>query len=84
MTDFSSIFWDYFYLEKPVVFYRFDFDDYSLDSIDGKIMQEVKNLDKLFANCFYDETMTVKFIETITEKQFDSDNYENINKYFYN
>ena len=28
ITDYSSISWDFFYLDKPVIFYQFDSEDY--------------------------------------------------------
>ncbi len=31
ITDYSSVSWDFFYLGKPVVFYRFDIEEYTKD-----------------------------------------------------
>lgn len=31
ITDYSSVSWDFFYLGKPVIFYRFDIDEYISD-----------------------------------------------------
>ena len=31
ITDYSSVSWDFFYLGKPVVFYRFDIEEYTRD-----------------------------------------------------
>ncbi len=28
ITDYSSVSWDFFYLDKPVIFYQFDYEDY--------------------------------------------------------
>lgn len=85
ITDYSSIFWDYFYLNKPVVFYRFDFNSYSLESIDGEIMQEVKMLDDKFYNCFYDENTTFDKINYYVINKFELEEYykEKIKKYFW-
>ncbi|MBQ4031372.1 MAG: CDP-glycerol glycerophosphotransferase family protein [Bacilli bacterium] len=62
MTDYSSIFFDYANLKKPMVFYMYDFDDYknnlrdfyiSLDELPGPIAKTqdevediIKNIDK--------------------------------------
>ena len=31
ITDYSSVSWDFFYLNKPVIFYRFDYNEYKSD-----------------------------------------------------
>jgi CDP-glycerol glycerophosphotransferase len=58
MTDYSSIFFDYANLKKPIIYYMYDFDDYknnlrdfyiSLDELPGPIAQtqdEVENIIK--------------------------------------
>ncbi len=53
ITDYSSVCWDFFYLGKPVIFYRFDIEDYTkdrdsyidlYDEIIGDIAFEEENL----------------------------------------
>ena len=63
MTDYSSIFFDYANLKKPIIYYMYDFDDYknnlrdfyiSLDELPGPIAKTqeevediIKNIDKV-------------------------------------
>ena len=59
MTDYSSIFFDYANLKKPIIYYMYDFDDYknnlrdfyiSLDELPGpiaKTQEEVEDIIKV-------------------------------------
>lgn len=63
ITDFSSLSFDYFYLFKPVIFYRFDFDENYLNNADKINYKALKEIDKIIPNCVYDRN---EFIEKIS------------------
>ena len=59
ITDYSSVFFDYANLKRPVLFYMYDFDDYknnlrdfyiSLDELPGPITKTQKELEKYISN----------------------------------
>ena len=59
ITDYSSVFFDYANLNRPVMFYMYDFDDYknnlrdfyiSLDELPGPITKTQKELEKYISN----------------------------------
>lgn len=59
ITDYSSVFFDYANLKRPVLFYMYDFDDYknnlrdfyiSLDELPGPIVKTQKELEKCISN----------------------------------
>lgn len=59
ITDYSSVFFDYANLNRPVIFYMYDFDDYknnlrdfyiSLDELPGPIVKTQKELEKCILN----------------------------------
>lgn len=55
ITDFSSVCWDYFYRNKPVIFYRFDSSEAYLNDLDVENMKALSEVDNIFFNCFCDE-----------------------------
>lgn len=59
ITDYSSVFFDYANLKRPVLFYMYDFDDYknnlrdfyiSLDELPGPIVKTQEELEKCISN----------------------------------
>jgi len=60
ITDYSSISWDFLYLRRPVLFYRFDLDDYL--AYRGSCV-DLNNPDTLFGYTAYD---MVSVINTLT------------------
>lgn len=59
ITDYSSVFFDYANLKRPVLFYMYDFDDYknnlrdfyiSLDELPGPIVKTQAELEKCISN----------------------------------
>lgn len=59
ITDYSSVFFDYANLKRPVLFYMYDYDDYknnlrdfyiSLDELPGPITKTQKELEKYISN----------------------------------
>ena len=72
ITDYSSVFFDYANLKRPILFYMYDFDEYknkmrdfylSIDELPGPIIKDEKllpgQIDKLMNNFTYDN----KYIE---------------------
>lgn len=66
ITDYSSVFFDYANLNRPVIFYMYDFDDYknnlrdfyiSLDELPGPIVKTQKDLEK----CISDVSSNTKY-----------------------
>jgi CDP-glycerol glycerophosphotransferase (TagB/SpsB family) len=55
ITDYSSVAFDFLFLDKPVIFYRPDYFDYNLLSIDRYDMENAKKYDDLLFNIFYDD-----------------------------
>lgn len=62
ITDFSSVSFDYFYLSKPVIYYRFDCNEDYLNDIDKLNYAALGEFDKRFPNCVYSEK---EFMEKI-------------------
>lgn len=53
ITDYSSLFFDFAFLHTPIVFYRPDFDDTTLNENDRGDMEHAKTMDnKLFNICY--------------------------------
>lgn len=53
ITDFSSVSFDYFYLSKPVIYYRFDCSEEYLNEDDKLNYIALREFDKSFSNCIY-------------------------------
>lgn len=79
ITDYSSVAWDFFYLGKPVVFYRFDIDEYTKDrdsyidlhheTIGENAFEEehlIELIEKYINNKFTMKTEFSSYRETIT------------------
>lgn len=80
ITDYSSVFFDYANLKRPVLFYMYDFDDYknnlrdfyiSLDELPGPIVKTQEELEECISNV--DKSVT-KFKDTY-QKFNDKYNY---------
>lgn len=70
ITDYSSIFFDFAFLNTPIIFYRPDFDDTSLLELDREDMKHVKSLDNLIYNTVYDENKAIDLIEKYIKNGF--------------
>ncbi len=66
ITDYSSVCWDFLYLDKPVIFYQFDQEEYLEET-----GSHLKLPDELFGPASYNPEETIEKIEEIIEK----DNY---------
>ena len=63
ITDYSSLFFDFAFLNIPIVFYRPDFDDTTLLKLDREDMIHAKSMDKYLANICYDKDSAIDTIE---------------------
>jgi len=83
ITDFSSIAFDFMYLDIPVIFYRFDI-DLDENTKDFESITFAANRDSYLYNCYYDEENTVNAIIRYINNGFvlEEENKEK-NKVFY-
>lgn len=70
ITDYSSIFFDFAFLNIPIVFYRPDFDDETLLELDREDMENAKSKDDLLYNICYDKDKAVQCIEHYIKTDF--------------
>ena len=71
ITDYSSICFDFMYLNIPVIFYRFDADvDYS-DPLNKESLLSAKKEDEKLYNCFYNLNDTITKIDYYIANNFD-------------
>ncbi|MBQ0078456.1 MAG: CDP-glycerol glycerophosphotransferase family protein [Eubacterium sp.] len=78
ITDYSSVFFDYACLKRPIVFYMYDLEEYG-NSIRGFYL----DLEKLPGEIVKTEDQLIDAINTIREKGFNYDNtYKEFNEMF--
>lgn len=65
VTDYSSVCWDVFYLDKPVVFFQFDRDKY--EEAHGSYLDMSKDL---FGDCAEDTENLLNYMEKCAEQNF--------------
>ena len=70
ITDYSSVFWDFIYMDKPVVFYRFDKDDMSLNQVDQEATISAMQEDKKLYNCLYEEKEVLEKVSYYVRNNF--------------
>ncbi len=78
VTDYSSLAFDFFFLEKPVLFYRVDEDDNTLEMSDRVDLNFAKSLDSKMFNVFYNEELLIDKLKFYIENDFLLEN-ENLN-----
>lgn len=76
ITDYSSVFFDYANLKKPIVFYMYDFDEYK-DELRGFYV----DIEELPGKITKTEQELIKAIEETKDFQYD-EKYEKFNKKF--
>lgn len=70
ITDYSSLAYDFMFLDIPVIFYRFDTDVRYPDKRDRLDAKSAKSHDKELYNVFYDEDSVLKKIEFYIKNNF--------------
>lgn len=70
VTDYSSIFFDFSFLNIPTVFYRPDFDDESLIASERRDMAHARGHDKELFNVFYKKEEAIACIRKYVENDF--------------
>ena len=79
VTDYSSVCWDVFYLDKPVVFFQFDRDKYM--EAHGSYLDMDR---ELFGDCAQDVDGLLKYMERCADDHFVvRPEYEKMQKSFY-
>ena len=80
VTDYSSVCWDVFYLDKPVVFFQFDRDKYM--EAHGSYLDMDR---ELFGDCAQDVDGLLTYMERCADDRFVvRPEYEKMQKSFYN
>lgn len=77
ITDYSSVFFDYANLKRPIIFYMYDLEDYR-DNIRGFYLE----LTELPGNILKDENELVEEIKSLTNKFEYNDKYRKFNEKF--
>lgn len=70
VTDYSSVFFDFSFLNIPTVFYRPDFDDESLTASERRDMAHARGHDKELFNVFYKKEEAIACIRKYVENDF--------------
>ena len=70
VTDYSSICFDFMYMNIPSIFYRFDFEAEYLNDVDASNHSSAKKFDDLVGNCVYSEEACVDTIIRYIESDF--------------
>ena len=84
VTDYSSIAFDFLFLNTPVIFYRLDFEDSTLDEFDKFNANSAKSMDNYLFNTFYDEGSAVQKIRYYVQNGFVlEDDYKQIAEKLY-
>lgn len=71
ITDYSSIFFDFMYLNIPVIFYRFDTDIIYPDERDNQNATSAQAKDNQLYNCIYNKSKTIDKIEFYIKNNFE-------------
>ena len=80
ITDYSSIMFDFMFLDIPTLFYRFDDDVHYPDKRDNLNAKSAKSHDHELYNVFYDEDAVLKKIEYYINHNFELEpEYKKIN-----
>ena len=70
ITDYSSLFFDFAFLHTPIVFYRPDFDDTTLNGYDRGDMEHAQTMDNKLFNICYSIDDTIFAIEKYIKNGF--------------
>lgn len=67
VTDYSSVFFDFSYMNKPIAYYHFDIDSFRSNQYSTGYFDYEKDG---FGPCVYDEQVLVKFIKNSIKRDF--------------
>lgn len=71
ITDYSSICFDFMYLDIPVIFYRFDSDVHYSNSLDNETMISACEEDDTLYNCLYTEDDVLSKVKFYMKNRFE-------------
>lgn len=84
ITDYSSIFHDFMFLNIPVIFYRLDYKDPWLSPLDTQDLENCHEKDNFLFNVFYNEKDVIDKIFYYIQNDFKiEDNIRNIENSFF-
>ena len=84
ITDYSSIAFDFMFLNIPVIFYKLDWDDVALNKDDKESMYYAMTKDNLLYNCvYYEEDLLDLIIHYIKHDFILEDKNKKINEKFF-
>jgi len=78
MTDYSSICSDFYYLQKPIVFFQFDMEKYN-DNVGSEINLETE----IFGDVYYDLKSIIEKIEYLVKNDFKLSVAQKNGEYFF-
>ena len=70
ITDYSSVFFDFAYLDIPIIFYRFDFDTFKKSDLIFEGITDIQQKDKHIYNVCYEENEVIEKIKYYTKNNF--------------
>ena len=70
ITDYSSVVFDFMFLDIPVIFYKFDTDVVYPEDSDNQNIVLAKQKDKDLYNCLYDKNAVIDRIEQYINSDF--------------
>ncbi len=84
ITDYSSVFFDFSFLNIPTVFYRPDFDDETLTETDRNDMENVRTKDAELFNTFYDKDSAIGCVQRYVDNGFilEAENCRKLERFF--
>ena len=84
ITDYSSLFFDFAFLNIPVIFYRPDWQDETLVPSDREDIKHAMSMDELLFNACYDTDSAIRTIEKYIQNDFtlEPENVKKLDKFF--
>lgn len=79
ITDYSSVSWDFYYMEKPIIFYQFDFEEYLYHR--GSYLNFKKDL---FGDCVFSQDDLIELIRFYVDRNFvEKNEFKKSRSYFF-
>lgn len=85
ITDFSSVAFDFMFLNKPIIFYLLDYKDKNLHKFDREDMEKMLKKSKEILNIYLNETDVITKIQYYIENNFNTEpkTLKLYNEFFY-